>query len=149
MRVPEDGVRLFNDSLDRCIANPDFMNVFYDRFIGATPQVATLFAATPMARQKRLLKASLLTAMLAADSNKPALEQLRRLAGRHEELHIPPRLYDLWLECLVATARECSEPFDEETEAAWRAVLGIALDVVRGETGSPAGEGPFFPGSTG
>jgi hemoglobin-like flavoprotein len=133
VEVPEEYVELFNDSLDRCNANPAFMDVFYDAFIGGSPEVAAMFAATPMKRQKRLLKASLFTAMLAADDNGPAKEQLRRLAVRHEHLDIRSDLFDFWLESLIAAAKKCGGELDVRTEAAWRAVLGIAIEFVKGE----------------
>lgn len=133
MEVPEEYIELFNDSLDRCIANPAFLDVFYDTFIGGSPEVAAMFASTPMKRQKRLLKASLFTAMLAADDNLPAKEQLRRLAERHEHLHIPPRLFDFWLESLIAAAKQCGGELDVRTEAAWRAILGIAIEFIKGK----------------
>lgn len=38
-------------------------------------------------------------------------------------LDIAPRLYDLWLETLIDTARDFDEQFDEEVELAWRLVL--------------------------
>jgi hypothetical protein len=40
MNLPEDDIRLFNDSLDRCVADPRFMDLFYDRFIGGSPEVS-------------------------------------------------------------------------------------------------------------
>ena len=140
MRLAEDEIQLFNDSLDRCIADPAFMDVFYDAFIGGSPEVAAMFASTPMRRQKRLLKASLFTAMLAADDNHPAKEQLRRLAERHHHFNIPPELFDFWLESLIAAARRCGGELDVRTEAAWRAILGIAIEFVKGEAraGEPA-----------
>lgn len=133
MRVSEEYIELFNDSLERCIADPTFMDAFYDTFIGGSPEVAAMFVSTPMRRQKRLLKASLFTAMLAADDNLPAKEQLRRLAERHHHLHIPPELFDFWLESLISAARKCGGELDVRTEAAWRAVLGIAIDFVKDE----------------
>ena len=131
MSVPEEQIRIFNDSLDRCVANPRFLDVFYERFIGGSEAVAAMFGETDMRRQKRALKASLYTAMLAADGNRPAIEQLHDLSRRHRERGISPELYDLWLECLIDTVRQCGGAFDVRTERAWRSVLAVAIDIMR------------------
>ncbi len=131
MTLPEEDVRIFNDSLDRLLSNPRSLDIFYDKFIGASEDVAAKFADTDMQPQKRALRASLCTAMLAADGNRPAIEQLRQLGGRHRDLDIGPEHYDLWLDCLIATVRECGGGiFDVRTERVWRAVLQIAIGIM-------------------
>lgn len=133
MRLPEEDIRIFNDSLDRLIAHPRSLDLFYDKFIGSSETVAAKFAGIDMQHQRRALKASLYTAMLAADGNQPAIEQLRRLCQTHHALAIGSELYDLWLECLLDTVRECAGTLDVRTENVWRDVLAVAIKIMRDE----------------
>ncbi len=131
MSVAEEQIRIFNDSLDRCVATPRFLDVFYQRFIGGSEAVAAMFAESDMRRQRRMLKASLYTAMLAADGNQPAIEHLEKLHRRHRGLGIEPEHYELWLDCLIASARECGGDFDVRIERAWREVLAVAIRIMQ------------------
>jgi hypothetical protein len=56
-----------------------------------------------------------------------------RLAVRHSrtDLDIGPALYDHWLDCLVATARQHDPEFSPEIEAAWRETLAVGIDYMR------------------
>ncbi|MEE8523857.1 MAG: globin [Thermoanaerobaculia bacterium] len=130
MKLAEEEIQLFNDSLDRCIANPSFLDLFYDRFIGGSEAVAAKFADTDMRRQKSALKASLYTAMLAADGNEPALRHLEWLRDRHRGLGVTAGDYGDWLDCLLATVCECGGEFDVRTERVWRKVLEIAIRIL-------------------
>lgn len=133
MNLPEDDIRLFNDSLDRCVADPRFMDLFYDNFIGGSPEVAAKFAGTDMEKQKRLLKASLYTAMLAADGNEPALAHLEHLGRHHRALRIGAGLYDYWRDCLLATVEECGGLIDVRAAGVWRRVLAVAIGLMKPE----------------
>ena len=137
MKPTENEIRLFNDSLDRCVADARFMDLFYAKFMGSSPVIAAMFSRVDMTRQKRALKASLYTAMLAADGNEPALEHLRRLSESHRERQIDAELYDRWLECLIASARECDAVPDADVAAAWRIVLRAAIDIMIGISEPP------------
>lgn len=132
MNVSEEEIQIFNDSLDRLCCEPGFLDDFYRRFPGASAAVAASFANTDMRRQKRALKASLYTAMLAADGNRPAIAHLELLRDRHRHLGIVDEHYDLWLDCLVASARECGWELDVRVERAWRKVLAVAVAIKRG-----------------
>jgi hemoglobin-like flavoprotein len=127
MKLAEAEIQLFNDSLDRCVADPRFLDLFYDRFVGGSEAVAAKFADTDMRRQKRALKASLYTAMLAADGNEPALRHLEWLRDRHRSVGVAAADYGYWLDCLVATVRESGGEIDVRTERVWRKVLDVAI----------------------
>ena len=139
MQLTEAEIQLFNDSLDRCIADPHFLDAFYERFVSSSEQVAARFAGTDMRRQKRALKASLYTAMLAADGNEPALEHLQTLRGRHQALGVTAAEYDGWLDCLLATVRQSGGELDVRTERTWRRVLEVAIRILSGAA-EPAAE---------
>lgn len=127
----ENDLRIFNDSLDRCLADERFLDLFYDRLVRSSPEVAEKFASTDMRRQKRMLKSSLYSAMLAANGNPPALEHLRQLEGLHRERGIGAELYDRWLDCLLEAVHACDPSADERVEATWRRVLAVAIDVMK------------------
>ena len=148
MKLTEAEIQLFNDSLDRCIADRHFLDRFYERFIGSSPAVAERFADTDMRRQKRALKASLYTAMLAADGNQPALEHLEVLRERHHGLGVADEEYDWWLDCLLVTVRESVGDFDVRLERTWRRVLAVAIRILRGDR-EPSPDGPGTDGGEG
>ncbi|MGB5622850.1 MAG: globin [Gammaproteobacteria bacterium] len=123
----------FLDSLYRATGGEaqqhDFLTRFYELFIESSPAVAAHFRDVDMQRQKQMLGRSL-QEMTDFSTSRAASEHLRRTALRHSrrDRDIDPDLYDLWLENLIATAREFDLEFNEEVELAWRVVLapGIA-----------------------
>lgn len=123
MQMDEETLRTYNDSLRRCSANPAFMDRFYEIFLATSPKVREKFAHTDFARQKEALRASL-DAMFLAVKNGPE-RNLSGLAERHSsrDLDIGAELYDLWLDSLLATAKECDPGFSPEVEKAWEKVM--------------------------
>ena len=138
----KDYLEFFTASLGRVAGTEedehDFLTRFYEIFTGTSPEIAARFAHTDMDRQKRMLGRSL-EEMMAFSRELAATEGLRRVALSHSrrERDIPPVLYDLWLDSLVATVREFDPRFTDEIELAWRVVLapGIAYMKFRYERG--------------
>lgn len=124
-------VALYNDSLERCSEDPAFLRRFYQLFAASSPEVAEKFARTNFRRLVDLLKASLYMMMLVSWESPEENPHLVRIADVHSRKgwDIRPRLYDLWLECLVVAAKEFDPEFDERIERAWRQLLapGIAF----------------------
>lgn len=126
-------LEFFTASLSRAFGDErqqrDFMTRFYELFTEASPEIAERFRGTDMERQKEMLARSI-HEMVDFSTSRAASEHLRRTAERHDRKHrdIPPALYDLWLDCLVATVREFDTRFNDEIELAWRVVLapGVA-----------------------
>ena len=110
-------------SLQRCFTNPRFLDLFYERFLNASPEIARHFAHTDMTRQKRMIEASLFTSILAAEDVPYAVHSIQHLGEMHRDLGIRPALYDVWLESLIDTVATCDEAFSEPVEHAWRTVL--------------------------
>jgi len=54
-----------------------------------------------------------------------ASQRIQEVANYHgaQEMDISPRLFDLWMECLIETVRECEPEFDPHVETAWRVCL--------------------------
>ncbi len=121
---------VFERSLLRCESRWDFFDRFYGRFLASSPVVAGKFANTDFVRQKRALRASLHRLLLAAHDGGGGPEaHLREIAERHGpgKLDIGAELYDLWLDSLLATVRECDPEFSPEVEKAWEAVMMVGI----------------------
>lgn len=134
-----DDVAAFHASLERVSADPRFVDVFYDRFIAASPAIAEIFAGRDMSRLKRKLKSSLHVMTLAADQAPGAELYLGYLGAVHGRLDIRPEHYDLWLDALVAAVRDCDPACDAAVEHAWRTVLGATMTLIKAQ--HPAGLG--------
>jgi hemoglobin-like flavoprotein len=133
--VPSPSVETFLASLKRCLAAPGFLASFYERFVGSSEEVREKFKDTDMRRQARVLQESLYVVANAVQGEENSLARgaLPALAARHgrQDLDIPPRLYDLWTECLVETARAHDPQFASAVEAAWRETLAFGADYMR------------------
>lgn len=124
MRDPalERATALFRESLDRCIVVPGFLERFYARFLGSSPDVSRRFAHVDMARQASVLRASLYMVLRAAEGSADGRAHLESIAESHSQRghDITSDLYALWLTSLLETAREVDPLFDGQTEHAWR-----------------------------
>jgi hemoglobin-like flavoprotein len=129
-------VEAFLESLKRCQATPVFLTAFYERFMDSSDEVRQKFAHTDFERQTRMLADSLLVLAVAAQGRQdsPAWESLPTLAARHSkrQLDVPPHLYDLWLECLIQSARQCDPEFSPSVERAWRETLAVGIAYMKG-----------------
>lgn len=123
-------LKIFDESLKRCNAVPDFLDRFYDKFLASSPKVAEKFANTNFVRQKRALRASLHLLLIAAEDESRGPERyLGDLAASHNKAHmdITAELYDLWLDSLLATVKECDPEFDSGVENAWERVMMVGI----------------------
>jgi len=123
-------LEVFDRSLRRCDALPYFLDIFYTKFLDSSPEVAKKFVNTDFVRQKRALRASLHHLLLAAqDQEKGPDAYLAGVAERHGagQLEIGAELYDLWLDSLLATVKECDPEFSPEVEKAWEDVMMVGI----------------------
>jgi hemoglobin-like flavoprotein len=128
--MDEKTLAKFDESLRRCDANPRFLDIFYEKFLASSPKVRTKFAATDFARQKRLLRASFYMILLASEDEQKGPERyLQYIATRHSasNLNVGSHLYDLWLDSLLQTVKECDAEYNAEVEEAWEDVMGIGI----------------------
>ncbi len=117
-------LRKFEESLGRCLADPDFLDIFYGNFLGSSPKVREKFAGTDFDRQKVALQASFDTMLKAARDEENGPEKyLGPLAERHgaRQLRIGAELYDLWLDS------PCDAGWSEDVEEAWDKVMGVGI----------------------
>jgi hemoglobin-like flavoprotein len=121
---------LFERSLTRCEMRPDFLDLFYGRFMASSPEVAAKFAGTDFVRQKRALKASFHHLLLVAQDRKQTPDAyLADVAARHGsgQLAIGASLYDFWLDSLLETVKECDPEWNLEVDHAWEEVMMVGI----------------------
>ena len=123
-------LRKFEESLARCLVDPDFLDIFYGNFLSSSPKVREKFAGTDFERQNRALQASFDTMLKAARDEENGPETyLGPLAERHgaRQLRVGAELYDFWLDSLLKTVKVCDAGWSEEVEQAWEAVMGVGI----------------------
>jgi hemoglobin-like flavoprotein len=126
---------IFLASLRRCLAVPAFLDTFYERFMGSSEEIREKFRGTDMKRQTAVLADTLYVVANAVQGEEDSIARgsLPALAVKHSRhgIDIRPGLYDLWIECLVETARAHDPQFGPEIERAWRETLAFGADYLR------------------
>jgi truncated hemoglobin YjbI len=134
MVLPPDASpsEVFQASLDRCVADPSFLARFYHRFQATNAQAAARFAHVDMARQERVLRASLYMILRAAQGGEDGLQHLAEIASSHSKQghDIGPAEYEHWLASLLEAVRECDPDCSDTTLSAWRACIQPCVDVM-------------------
>lgn len=130
--VPRESLPIFQQSLERCLANPTFTQRFYARFVLSSEEVAARFEKIDLKRQANVLKSSLYLVLRGAMGQRDGLDHIEDVARTHSQrgYDIPPRLYDHWLDCLVAAARETDPEFGPGHEDHWRACLRPCIEIM-------------------
>ena len=109
-----------------------FFDYFYSLFLASSPDVRAAFKNTDMEKQKKMLKRSLLYSINFIE-NKNNFHSMERIAISHSRKHhnIKPHLYDLWMDCMVASV-ECFDPkFDCDVELAWRLAFSPGITYMK------------------
>ena len=130
-RLSEQTLATFHDSLDRVLAKNDFFDLFYERFMARSAEVAAKFEGFDIARIKRLLRDAFYLKMMASDGNLRAAARLRTMADRHAELGITRAMHDTWLETLLSVVADRDPQFDVGVERSWREVTRIGMDIMK------------------
>ena len=127
-----DSLELFTRSMERCIASPQLLTRFYERFMASSPEISSRFAAVDLKRQISMVRASLYHILRAAQGSRDGRIHLDEIADSHSKRGhgIRPEHYTLWLDSLIEAAREIDPSMDAITEAAWRFHLGNAIAVM-------------------
>ena len=126
-------VETFERSLARLASDRvQFFDRFYETFIGSHAEVAKKFEGVDMARQKDALRHSLhdLAIFFVNHRITPSIERLARVHGRADR-DIRPELYEVWLDSLIAAAREVDPEFDDRAELAFRLVLAPGIELMK------------------
>jgi len=138
----KDYTQLFSESYLKTVLSDSagFFRRFYQLFREADPQVDALFSHTDMGRQLSLLEESLLH-MLDFSRSRVTSQRIEKLAAYHgaDHMNVPDRLFDVWLECLLATLRERDPELDSDVETAWRVTLAPGLAYMKSHSSAHPG----------
>lgn len=118
----------FRESLRRSTANDQFLDRFYDRFVGQSDEVAAFFHNRDMPQIKQKL---LTTLEMLADTTEgqPGLGMYMEMLGKiHRRLNVEPRFFAGWRKALVETVAECDSEFSEETRLAWERAIDHVIE---------------------
>ncbi len=123
-------VRIAKESLQRCLAQPDFLDIFYDRFLASSDEIKAKFTNTNFPNQKIMLKASLHIMLMLAQGGLKDTKTLQELADRHShrDLDIDPKFYRYWVDSMLAAVRSCDPEYTPDIAAAWINALQPGVD---------------------
>jgi hemoglobin-like flavoprotein len=119
--------RIAQESYSRCLRSPRFFPDLYERLLASDPVIPPMFAKTEFPKQYKLLQHGL--GILLSYANKIDDTLLERIAARHSSsgIDVPPALYPLFIESLLATVRSLDPKCSSEVEQAWREALEPGL----------------------
>ena len=133
MRTPgafaDEAVRL---SFERCEANGNFAETFYNTFLGSSPEISPYFAATDFERQRKVLRDSVYV-MVTKDVADPEMRRmLDRLGKAHsrDKRNVLPKLYELWLNSICDTAAVLDPDWNDDLERKWRVRLRAGMQII-------------------
>jgi hemoglobin-like flavoprotein len=123
---------VFDHSFNRVVQenSGQFFNTFYRIFIAKSDDIKKAFSATDMARQKRMLKESLLH-LVAFSLSREVTTPLTKIAEVHANLAIGCHLYDLWMDSLIESLAEVDEHFTNRDALAWRIMLSPGIEYMK------------------
>jgi hemoglobin-like flavoprotein len=116
-------------SYHRAVRSGKLFDTFYNLFLAKSPEIPPMFANTDFARQKLMLRQSLLEMLIffQIPSNRQEIEEL---AQRHRALNVQRRHYDLWLEALCEALSQHDPEFTPELEQQWRQAMRPGVQVM-------------------
>ena len=133
-------IRVFNDSLARCLRGDQFFQRFYELFLASSEEVREKFRATDFRKQRRMLQTSFYMLVEYIALGWPECKAyLERIAVAHSKQgrNIAPHLYDLWLDSLLRAVKECDPEYSTEVEAAWRFMMGAGIVFLKSRYDNP------------
>jgi hypothetical protein len=119
-------------SYQRCRARDGFIETFYAHFLEKSREVVDKFRGTDFARQRLMLRESLLAMLLFNLGSADARAELERLGERHSRrgVNIPPNLYELWLDALCEAVEEHDPRFTAQLGEQWRAAMRPGIELI-------------------
>jgi len=128
----EEMIHVVHASLNRCLANDRFMEIFYEGFMKSDDEIRQMFSNTDFDKQKKLLRKALLSAVTFAAGGEVARERLSVIRATHNRAHmnVRPELYPFWVDSLIQAVAACDTTYNERLDAEWRAVLKPTIDFI-------------------
>lgn len=128
----ESYTRIFGKQIKIDETGSRFFSAFYQRFLASSEEVALAFKNTDMQQQENMLKKSLLYSINFI-TNSASYDVMHRIAVSHSNrgYDIKPELYDLWMDCMIATVADFDPEFCDEIELAWRLAFSQAITYMK------------------
>ena len=124
-------MKRFLASLERVLAEPEFLDRFYVSFMAVSPEIARIFRNTDMAGLQHKLRGTLRVVALAVEGEPGAEDYLRFLGRTHARLDVRAPHYQMWRSALIDTVAEMDPAFDAGVRRAWVRVLDCAIAILR------------------
>jgi hemoglobin-like flavoprotein len=102
-----------------------FGKSFYEYFLLNNPTVVPFFEGIDMARQELVLTMALSTIVQHYLKDHASIDHyMRHLGTRHHRWNIPPDLYPVWCDSMLATLKKfLGKEWNDELAGEWRAAL--------------------------
>jgi len=116
-------------SYHRCRQSGAFVDTFYDIFLGKSAEIAAKFVHTDFARQKLMLRQSLLEMLNYYGGIESVREEIEQLGKRHHQLDVRAEHYEQWLDSLCEAVSRHDPEYRDDLGEMWREAMrpGIAL----------------------
>lgn len=135
-----DESEIFNNSYGRLFGprsslggeSDEFFDYFYWHFINSSALIEEAFSHTDMDWQKNMLKKSLVYAVNFSCAGQD-VSYMRDIAQKHSKKNkdIDPKLYDLWVDSMLATVKKFDHSYNEDVELAWRMALSHVITYMK------------------
>jgi hemoglobin-like flavoprotein len=114
---------LFQQSLERVMRKPGFLDDFYEHFLGQSEEIARFFEYRDIEALKRKLNSTLLTLAEVAEG-RPGTTQYAEMLGRiHTRLEVEERHLDMWTDALLDTVARFDDAYDPQVATAWTSMI--------------------------
>lgn len=122
--MDRESIELVRKSYMRVIAQPEFGDAFYDKFIKTNVNIAEKFKETSKIKQRIMVSEGLRLLVDYAASGKCS-ERLQTLAEKHDSRHlnILPAWYQLYKETLLEALSEYDPDYDDRLKNVWISIL--------------------------
>ena len=119
-------------SYNRCFDDPGFFDTFYDLFLVKSEEIPPLFANTDFAKQKQVVRVSVLMMIRLGDDRPETQQAVENLGESHSSRghNIRPELYELWLDTLCECVKRYDPEYSPELEQKWRDTMKPGIDLM-------------------
>jgi len=142
IEIKEITMSALKESFGRCTVNQKFLDRFYDIFLASHPDIKPMFEKTDFSKQKALLRSGISMMIMYEDGTQVAKMALDRLGHSHgkQGMNIAPKMYQYWIDSLVAAVKECDPQFSPALEKHWRDAMrrGINYMISAGQVETAA-----------
>jgi len=119
-------------SYDRCVEHGFFLDIFYDRFIGADPRVKKAFEGIDMDRQIRMLGSTLSLILERGMESEEAHARLKPVLESHRRMvENRPELFVAFEQALLSAVQTCDAACDDDVASSWRHTVADCIEHIR------------------